>query len=130
MQNIGDRRNGKATLLAAAFLLLELALFGPAQARAQWTQPDASGNINNTNTGNVGVGTGASAPNGKLDVKGTTSDASTTALNVRNSSDASLLFVRNDGRVGIGTTSPSVLFHMSTGATRACTWRNTRSWIR
>jgi len=33
---------------------------------AQWTQPDASGNINNTNAGNVGVGT--STPAAKLTV--------------------------------------------------------------
>src|ERR1051325_40412 len=33
---------------------------------AQWTQPDASGNINSTNTGNVGVGT--TTPPAKLTV--------------------------------------------------------------
>lgn len=35
---------------------------------AQWTQPDASGNINNTNTGNVGIGT--TTPGQKLNVLG------------------------------------------------------------
>src|ERR1700754_2848355 len=35
---------------------------------AQWTQPDANGNINSTNTGNVGVGT--TTPAAKLDVQG------------------------------------------------------------
>src|SRR5918912_1615442 len=44
---------------AAALCLLALAgvLCQSREARAQWTQPDASGNINSTNTGNVGVGT-------------------------------------------------------------------------
>ncbi|HUD03681.1 MAG TPA: hypothetical protein VMR51_02740, partial [Patescibacteria group bacterium] len=39
-------------------------------------------------------------------LKGTTSDNSAAALNVTNSGSTSLLYVRNDGNVGIGTTSP------------------------
>ncbi|HEX7316776.1 MAG TPA: hypothetical protein VF297_22940 [Pyrinomonadaceae bacterium] len=50
-------RRSRETYFTAAFVLLTLCLLGPATARAQWTTPDASGNINNTNTGNVGVGT-------------------------------------------------------------------------
>jgi hypothetical protein len=111
-----ETKNLRPSLYALALLAL-LAL--PGAARAQWTAPDASGNVNNTNAGNVGVGTGASAPAGKLDVKGGTSDASAPALTARNSSDSNLFFIRNDGRVGIGTTSPAVTFHLSTGATRA-----------
>ena len=34
--------------------------------QAQWTTPDANGNINNTNSGNVGVGT--TSPNTRLTV--------------------------------------------------------------
>ena len=52
------RRVGAAyvmTLLA----LLACALGRPDAASAQWTTPDASNNINNTNSGNVGVGTPA-----------------------------------------------------------------------
>ena len=41
--------------------------------RAQWTQPDASGNINSTNTGNVGVGT--TAPGTKLTISNNTQAA-------------------------------------------------------
>jgi hypothetical protein len=52
--------------LAAACALLSVFLLGATEARAQWTTPDASGNINSTNTGNVGVGT--TTPTGKLDV--------------------------------------------------------------
>jgi hypothetical protein len=40
---------------------------------AQWTQPDANGHINNTNSGNVGVGT--SAPSAKLTVSSNTQAA-------------------------------------------------------
>ncbi|MDQ3802379.1 MAG: hypothetical protein M3416_00765 [Acidobacteriota bacterium] len=44
------------TVLLPAFALL-LVLTQPQQARAQWAAPDAQGNISNTNTGNVGIGT-------------------------------------------------------------------------
>lgn len=33
-----------------------LCLFQPTAVQAQWTNPDGNGNINNTNTGNVGIG--------------------------------------------------------------------------
>jgi hypothetical protein len=42
----------KLSLLALAAVLLQ-----SPEARAQWTTPNAQGNINSTNTGNVGVGT-------------------------------------------------------------------------
>ncbi len=97
--------------ILALFLLLAL----PAVVPAQWAAPTSgSPDITNTNTtGNVGVGTGTSAPAGKLDVKGSTSDTSAAALTVRNSSDTNLFFVRNDGRVGMGTTSPLAFFHVA-----------------
>ena len=56
------------TTFACAALLLALCLLHPAAAKAQWTNPDGNGNINNTNTGKVGVGT--SSPGSKLDVNG------------------------------------------------------------
>jgi len=51
--------------------------------------------------GNIGIGT--TTPGSRLVVKGSTDVSPESALNVTNSSDASLLFVRNDGNVGIGT---------------------------
>src|SRR5437762_2971561 len=59
---------GRAALAAAAFTLLAVCLCGPAPAGAQWTQPDANNNINNTNAGKVGIGT--TAPDSKLVVSG------------------------------------------------------------
>ena len=106
------KRAGLPIHLTAALALLAVAAL-PGAAHAQWTT--SGNNISNTNTGNVGVGTGASAPAGKLDVKGDTSDTTATALNVRNSLDANLLFVRNDGKVGIGTTTPLAVFHVARG---------------
>jgi hypothetical protein len=44
--------------------------------------------------------------NGNVFFKGSTSVGPESALNVTNSSDNSLLFVRNDGNVGIGNSSP------------------------
>jgi hypothetical protein len=54
----------------ASFLCLVAALvLGSQSGQAQqWTTPDASGNISNTNSGNVGIGT--AAPAQKLDVNG------------------------------------------------------------
>jgi len=62
-------------LIAFALLLL-LGCF--AQASAQWTTPDGSGNISNTNTGNVGIGT--STPNALLEIKKSQSAGTTIIL--------------------------------------------------
>ncbi|MFL6283451.1 MAG: hypothetical protein ACJ74Q_09960 [Pyrinomonadaceae bacterium] len=49
---------------------MTILLLAPAVARAQWSTPDASGNVSSTNMGNVGVGT-TTALTSKLDVNGT-----------------------------------------------------------
>jgi len=54
----------------------------------------------------VSIGTGASTPSARLEVQGETSDDTTAALHVKNASGDGVLYVRDDGRVGIGTTSP------------------------
>jgi hypothetical protein len=54
------------TFLVCAACFVALFLWQPAAVRAQWTTPDANQNINNTNSGNVGVGT--SNPNYKFDI--------------------------------------------------------------
>ena len=59
-------RGGPLFRLAGSTIFMALCLFLPATVEAQWTTPDGSGNINNTNTGNVGIGT--SSPNAKLQV--------------------------------------------------------------
>jgi hypothetical protein len=100
---------------AALTLLLALFLLGPAAVRAQWTPPDASGNVSSTNTGNVGVGTGA-APGSKLEVKGGTSDASASAFNVTDSLGRSLFFVKNNGQISIGLASTWNTFGVFTPA--------------
>ena len=49
------------------FSTLVILLLATVAANAQWTTPDASQNINNTNTGNVGIGT--TTPSSLLEVK-------------------------------------------------------------
>ena len=49
-------------------MFVALGLLQPATINAQWTTPDASQNIHNTNTGNVGIG--ISTPGTTLDVSG------------------------------------------------------------
>lgn len=46
-------------------------------------------------------------PGERVRIKGSTSDNTKAGLNVVNSSDLSLLYVRNDGKVGIGMISPT-----------------------
>lgn len=53
--------------LCSSAILIGLYLLQPAAVKAQWTTPDANQNINNTNTGNVGIGT--TSPTALLEVK-------------------------------------------------------------
>ena len=59
-----QHRTNSITKLVTTVVILLLATVA---ANAQWTTPDGSGNINNTNTGNVGIGT--NTPGGSLEVK-------------------------------------------------------------
>ncbi|MDQ5845734.1 MAG: hypothetical protein M3539_10625 [Acidobacteriota bacterium] len=55
-----------AQIMTVAIFSLVIIALQPITAHAQWTNPDAQGNINNTNTGNVGIGT--TAPGSKVTV--------------------------------------------------------------
>jgi hypothetical protein len=72
----------------------------------------ASTNISGalTITNNVGIGT--STPGARLEVKGATADNTTGGLHVTDSAAKSLLYVRNDGNVGVGTTEPLNALHV------------------
>jgi len=52
------------------------------------------------------IGLNNTNPGSKLVVKGTGDTDATSSLNITDSGDNSMLFVRDDGNVGIGTTSP------------------------
>jgi hypothetical protein len=69
MQKIERPAQGRPALpfYFPAALALLAALMLPGAARAQWTQPDANGNISSTNSGNVGIGT--ASPAAKLDIQ-------------------------------------------------------------
>lgn len=66
------------------------------------------GTINLSNADTIVSGFGATA----LTVNGSGSTSATSALNVKNSSGTSLMYVGNDGRLGIGTSAPTGLFHV------------------
>ena len=53
--------------ISKLFGTLVILLLTTVAANAQWTTPDGSGNINNTNSGSVGIGT--STPTALLEVK-------------------------------------------------------------
>ncbi len=52
--------------------------------------------------GNVGIGTGASAPVARLDIKSSSVSSANSAMMVRNSSGDTLIRIRDNGYVGIG----------------------------
>jgi hypothetical protein len=59
------------------------------------------------------VGIGTNTPTSKLYIKGATADSTASALNVTDSNDKSMLFARNDGKIGIGTVSPKALLDVN-----------------
>jgi hypothetical protein len=59
------------------------------------------------------VGIGVWTPTARLNVKGTTNDATAAAFFVQNSDDDPLMYVRNDGNVGIGTNAPKYTLHIA-----------------
>jgi hypothetical protein len=69
-------------------------------------------------TGKAGIG--AAAGTSQLEVKGGGATSATSALNVMDSAGSSKLFVRDDGNVGIGTTSPGYKLEVN-GVARATT---------
>src|SRR5678815_175650 len=87
------------TLIVIAVIILCACSSG---VRAQWTQPDANGHINSTNTGNVGIGT--TAPGAKLTVSSNTQaapagQAGTTAQIVGANGTSARLLVDSFGAV-------------------------------
>jgi len=60
--------DGPLMILVCGAVLTALCLLAPAAVNAQWTT--SGSDISNTNTGNVGVGTGGTAPVYKLNVAG------------------------------------------------------------
>jgi len=67
--------------------------------------------------GNVGIGT--TTPGATLEVLGSTKDDKAAGLNVTDSDAKSLLYVRNDGKVGIGTIAPKSLLEIRKDASGA-----------
>jgi hypothetical protein len=70
-------------------------------------------NVININRSTQNVGINTLTPTSRLQIQGSGTTSATSALNVTNSTPTSLLFVRDDGFVGIGTTSPSQKLHVS-----------------
>jgi hypothetical protein len=75
--------------------------------------------LNPYGTSNVGLGAfgvdSIPLPTSRLHIRGTTADNTASGLNVVSSADTSLLFVRNDGNVGIGTTDPNYKLRVQGG---------------
>jgi len=72
--------------------------------------------ISSTNANNVGIGT-STGLFAKTTIAGGGSTSATAALSVINSASTSLLFVRNDGRIGINDTTPDALIDFDFSST-------------
>lgn len=59
------------------------------------------------------TGFGTLTPGARVEIVGTGNTAATGALSVKNSSSNSLLFVRDSGHVGVGTTAPAAKLHVT-----------------
>jgi hypothetical protein len=104
-----ERKQRRRSILTAALLLIIWGFLLPMSAHAQWTSPDASGNINSTNSGRVGVGT--NTPAGKLDVS-----APDTGTNPVYNDTPTAIWIKN---TGTGTTGMgSALIFGSANGTR------------
>nr|MDZ8124263.1 hypothetical protein [Nostoc sp. CmiVER01] len=64
------------------------------------------------------VGIGNNSPGSSLEITGETRNSNYSALNVTDCDGKSLLFVRNDNNIGIGTTQPNDKLHISGGNIR------------
>jgi hypothetical protein len=82
--------------------------------------PGASELMRMTTSGTIGIGLPLTSSlfniqpfdNCRLHIMGSGANSSSSALNVANSGNNSLLFVRNDGNVGVGTTNPNSQLHV------------------
>ncbi|MFZ4715729.1 MAG: tail fiber domain-containing protein [Bacteriovoracaceae bacterium] len=80
-------------------------------------------------TGTFAIGLSTS-PGSQLVVKGTGASSATSSLNVTNSSNSSLLFVRDDGNVGVGTGTPSAGLHIANnGAASSAGMKGDGTWF-
>lgn len=75
----------------------------------RWTFDQLNNSIayNNVFTFDRGmIGIATTSPSSRLTIKGSSTSASDSSLNITNSNDASLFFVRNDGNIGIASSTP------------------------
>jgi hypothetical protein len=83
--------------------------------------PGSSELMRMTNSGTIGIGLPLTNSlfniqpfdNCRLHIMGSGANSSSSALNVANSGNSSLLFVRNDGNIGIRTNTPAAQLHIN-----------------
>ncbi len=66
----------------------------------------------------VNSGIGTNSPTSKLHIVGCGNTSATSSLNVADLNNGSLLFVRDDGKVGLGTSTPEDRLHIGVGISK------------
>jgi hypothetical protein len=105
---IGKEGNHLAISTASDGTTFRYAQFGYHASNGTWNPKTVINGFN----GNVGVGTISPNIAARLTIAGSGNTSASAGLSIVNSSSSNILYVRDDGNIGVGTTTPSGQLHV------------------